>query len=64
MTEQLTSIEFAGDNPCAVLHDNDRTVVSAISYWRSSASLSGVGEALFLLRRSPGMESHTDLAFL
>jgi len=53
MTAQPESIEFAGDNPCIVLYDNDRTVVSAISYWRSSASLSGVGEVLFLLRRSP-----------
>ena len=54
MTEQANSIEFAGDNPCVVLYDCDRTIVSAISYWRSSASLSGIGEVLFLLRRSPG----------
>ena len=49
---EFKAIEFAGDNPCAVLYGDRGTVVSAISYWRANASLQGVGEVLFLLQRS------------
>jgi len=43
------TIEFAGENPCVVLYDQEGNAVSAVSYWNANFSVAGPGQALFLL---------------
>lgn len=48
------TIEFAGENPCVVLYDEEGTVVSGISYWNANFSVAGPGQALLLVSRQDG----------
>jgi hypothetical protein len=49
-----TVLEFAGDNPCVVLYDECTMVLTAASYWHVTASLAGIGRALFLITSEGG----------
>lgn len=51
-----TPLEFAGDNPCVVLYDENGQVSSAISYWNSNASLAGAGQLMFLITTEGGKQ--------
>jgi hypothetical protein len=48
------TIEFAGENPCVVLYDEQGNTVSAVSYWNANFSVAGPGRALLLLTRQDG----------